>query len=79
MALIKLRQLDDAAVYISGDQVVRVRAPIAEAPSANAVIDFTNGQSQAVLDTIQQVVDALSGKNATASSAKSAGTDDTSA
>jgi hypothetical protein len=74
MAWIKLTQLDGATVYVSGDQIVRVRPPIAEAPSANAVVDFTNGQVQAVLETIPQVVALLSGRGDSAG--KSSGGDD---
>ena len=69
MAWIKLKQLDNAVVVVSSDQIVRIRAPIAEAPSANAVIDFTNGQSQAVLETISEVLSLLPGQADTAGAA----------
>ena len=71
MAWIKLTQLDGNAVYVSSDQIVRVRVPVGEAPSAKAVLDFTSGQLQAVHETIDQVISLLSGDDDNSGSAKS--------
>jgi uncharacterized protein YlzI (FlbEa/FlbD family) len=70
MAWIKLTQLDGNAVYVSADQIVRVRLPVGEAPSAKAVLDFTSGQLQAVHESIDQVMSLLSGDDGDSSSAK---------
>jgi hypothetical protein len=71
MAWIKLTQLDGNAVYVSTDQIVRVRLPVGEAPSAKAVLDFASGQLQAVHENIDQVMSLLSADDGDSGSAKS--------
>jgi hypothetical protein len=71
MAWIKLTQLDGNAVYVSTDQIVRVRLPVGEAPGAKDVLDFTSVQLQAVHENIDQVMSFLSADDGDAGSAKS--------
>ena len=51
-----------SVVHVSSDQIVRVRLPIGDAPNANAAVDFTNGQSQATHETVDQIMQILLGQ-----------------
>jgi hypothetical protein len=61
MPWIKLSDLSGNVVQLSVDQMVRVRIPAAgEAdPKAKAVVDLSNGQIQAVTQTIDEVMKIL--------------------
>jgi len=64
MAWIKLTNPAGFQVLVSTDQMVRVRIPHAGEvdPVANCVVDFTNGQFQAVQETSEQVLALLYGQ-----------------
>jgi len=64
MAWIKLTNPAGFQVLVSTDQMVRVRIPHAGEvdPAANCVVDFTNGQFQAVQETSEQVLALLYGQ-----------------
>ena len=66
MAWLKLTGPGGNPVYVSADQMVRVRIPAdgEAAPAAKAIVDFANGQSQATLETADQIMALTTGKTA---------------
>lgn len=65
MAWIKLTTPNGSEVQISVEQLVRVRIPVAgEAPAqTNALVDLTNGQSQATRESLEEIMQLLSTNN----------------
>lgn len=63
MAWIKLTNPAGIHVLVSTEQMVRVRIPHAGEvdPAANSIVDFANGQFQAVRETSDQVLVLLGG------------------
>jgi hypothetical protein len=61
MSWIKLSDLAGNTVQLSVEQMVRVRVPaVGEAdPKAKAVVDLSNGQVQAVTETVDEVMGVL--------------------
>lgn len=61
MSWIRLTDLAGCAVYLSADQMVRVRVPAdGEADvKAKAFVDLSNGQLQAVTQSVDEVMKAL--------------------
>ncbi|MDR3467086.1 MAG: hypothetical protein P4M07_14215 [Xanthobacteraceae bacterium] len=64
MAWIKLTNPAGIQVLVSTEQMVRVRIPHAGEvdPAANSIVDFANGQFQAVRETSEQVLTLLCGQ-----------------
>ena len=60
MPWLKLTQPDGKTVYVTTEQIVRVRYPIADmdASSTSAVVDLTSG-SQAVRETVEKIMSSL--------------------
>lgn len=62
MSWVKLTDPAGNAVQLCVEQMVRVRASNGEVdPKAKAIVDLTNSQMQAVLETVEQVIKALPG------------------
>jgi hypothetical protein len=67
MAWFKITAPNGSSVYVSGDQLARVRIPDGEVtPKAKAIIDFANGQFQATLEGPDEVMALIDGKAAPA-------------
>jgi hypothetical protein len=66
MAWLKLTAPNGNAVHVSGDQLVRVRIPAdgETVPAAKGMVDLVNGQSQATVETPDQVMALIAGATA---------------
>ena len=66
MAWLKLTAPNGNPVHVSGDQLVRVRIPAdgETAPAAKGMVDLVNGQSQATVETPDQVMALIAGTTA---------------
>ena len=64
MAWLTLTAPNGDPVQLSGDQLVRIRIPLGgdTAPDAKAIVDLTNGQSQATKETPDQIMALMAGK-----------------
>jgi len=66
MGWIKLTAPNGDAVRVSGDQLVRIRIPVGgdTAPAAKAIVDLTNGQSQATQESPDEILALVAGEAA---------------
>jgi hypothetical protein len=65
MAWLQLTAPNGDPVHVSADQLVRVRSAVdgAATPGAKAMVDLANGQSQATLETPDEVMALIGGKS----------------
>ena len=75
MAWLKLTGPSGNPVYVSSDQMARIRIPAdgETAPAAKGIVDLANGQSQAILETPDQVMALIAGSTAMVASAAMVG------
>jgi hypothetical protein len=66
MVWLELTAPNGDPVQINGDQAVRVRIPLdgEVVPAAKGLVDLANGQSQATLETPDEVMALIAGKPA---------------
>ena len=66
MAWFKVTAPNGVPVQVSGDQLTRVRIPNEgeTAPAAKSILDFTNGQQQAALESSDEIMGLIEGKAA---------------
>jgi hypothetical protein len=64
MAWFKVTAPNGVPVQVSGDQLTRVRIPNEgeTAPAAKSILDFTNGQQQATLESPDEIMGLIDGK-----------------